>query len=213
MAISLTKSNLVKSFGHVRANLVFLNACRSAALATYLSDLGVPVVSAWTKPVLDIDGMRTAVYFYDELAENPDLREAYKKVTPRDGSLLFVTSEGYISELLAPLIQKLDNVGRSIAALGQRMAQFTYALVALVVLIAGVGYLAFITSSVLAAEMAKDTNALFRSRSRPGVTVAMVNPKNAHRLISRLKRLQNCQQPAHRSAHRHIYRASCDHSH
>jgi CHAT domain len=151
----LNKEQLGQMVRHVRANLVFLNACRSAALATYLSDLGVPVVAAWTKSVLDADGARTAIYFYDELAENPDLRAAYNKVSPRDGSLLFLTSEGYISDLILPLLQNIDSVNQLVSSLRKHVGQFIYALVILIMLISAVGYLAFVSSSTSAAEVKK----------------------------------------------------------
>lgn len=115
---TLTREQLGQIARKVRVNLVFLNACDSAQLAQSLVDVGIPVVTAWTIPVLDADGIRTATFFYDELLRNNnDLHNAYRKVNPRDGSFLFLAGDGYIENLLLPLVQRLDQLSQQIARL------------------------------------------------------------------------------------------------
>jgi hypothetical protein len=83
----LTKERLAQIARHVRADLVFLNACDSAALGQYLACAGVPCVVCHTVDVADVDALRAASYFYEELvAASGDYKKAFDKVNPCDGS-------------------------------------------------------------------------------------------------------------------------------
>lgn len=101
----LGKERLAQIARHVRADLVFLNACRSAALGQYLACQGVPAVICYTVPVLDADALRMASYFYEELvALNLDYRRAFEKVSPCDGSLAWFAGAGYVDKAVEPLV-------------------------------------------------------------------------------------------------------------
>jgi hypothetical protein len=101
----LVKERLAQIARHVRADLVFLNACRSAALGQYLACQGVPAVICYTVPVLDADALRMASYFYEELvALGLDYRRAFEKVSPCDGSLAWFAGAGYVDKAVEPLV-------------------------------------------------------------------------------------------------------------
>jgi hypothetical protein len=101
----LVKERLAQIARHVRADLVFLNACRSAALGQYLACQGVPCVICYTVPVLDADALRMASYFYEELvALGLDYRRAFEKVSPCDGSLAWFAGAGYVDKAVEPLV-------------------------------------------------------------------------------------------------------------
>ncbi len=104
----LTKEELAQIARHVRADLVFLNACRSAALGQYLACQGVPAVVAYTMPTLDRNALRTASYYYEELvALGMDYRRAFEKVGPCDGSLAWFAGAGYVERAVEPLVASL----------------------------------------------------------------------------------------------------------
>jgi hypothetical protein len=114
----LTKEELAQIARHVRAELVFLNACRSAALAQYLACQGVPCVIAYTVPVLDRNALRTASYYYEELvAQGMDYRRAFEKVTPCDGSLAWFAGAGYIDKAIEPLIATIGGLQQEMVTL------------------------------------------------------------------------------------------------
>jgi hypothetical protein len=114
----LTKEELAQIARHVRAELVFLNACRSAALAQYLACQGVLCVIAYTVPVLDRNALRTASYYYEELvAHGMDYRRAFEKVTPCDGSLAWFAGAGYIDKAIEPLIATIGGLQQEMVTL------------------------------------------------------------------------------------------------
>jgi hypothetical protein len=101
----LVKERLAQIARHVRADLVFLNACRSAALGQYLACQGVPCVICYTVPVLDADALRMASYYYEELvALGLDYHRAFEKVSPCDGSLAWFAGAGYVDKAVEPLV-------------------------------------------------------------------------------------------------------------
>jgi hypothetical protein len=105
-------------FPAAQSELVFLNACRSAALAQYLACQGVPCVIAYTVPVLDRNALRTASYYYEELvAHGMDYRRAFEKVTPCDGSLAWFAGAGYIDKASEPLIATIGGLQQEMVTL------------------------------------------------------------------------------------------------
>ncbi len=101
----LDKERLAQLARHVRADLVFLNACRSAALGQYLACQGVPAVIAYTAAALDRDALRTASYYYEELvALGMDYHRAFEKVSPCDGSLAWFAGAGFVERAVEPLL-------------------------------------------------------------------------------------------------------------
>lgn len=101
----LDKERLAQIARHVRADLVFLNACRSAALGQYLACQGVPAVIAYTADLLDRNALRTASYYYEELvALGMDYHRAFEKVSPCDGSLAWFAGSGFVERAVEPLL-------------------------------------------------------------------------------------------------------------
>jgi hypothetical protein len=120
----LAKEELAQIARHVRAELVFLNACRSAALAQYLACQGVPCVIAYTVPVLDRNALRTASYYYEELvAHGMDYRRAFEKVTPCDGSLAWFAGAGYIDKAIEPLITTIGVLQQEVVTLRRTLVR------------------------------------------------------------------------------------------
>lgn len=115
----LSKEQFGQMARHVRCAVVFFNSCNSARLGQYMIDMGIMTVIDWTIPVVDGDAIRTAAYFYDELAVEGDLRRAYDKVNPRDGSLSFLAGQGYIEDLIRPVVQQMSELGKQTNALGE----------------------------------------------------------------------------------------------
>jgi hypothetical protein len=120
----LTKEELAQIARHVRADLVFLNACRSAGLGQYLACQGVPAVVAYTMPTLDRNALRTASYYYEELvALGMDYHRAFEKVGPCDGSLAWFAGAGYVERAVEPLVASV--VGMQDELKGMRQTVLT----------------------------------------------------------------------------------------
>jgi hypothetical protein len=120
----LAKEELVQIARHVRAELVFLNACRSAALAQYLACQGVPCVIAYTVPVLDRNALRTASYYYEELlALGLDYRRAWERVTPCDGSLAWFAGAGYVDKAVEPLVTLIGTLQGEVVTLRRTLVR------------------------------------------------------------------------------------------
>lgn len=97
---------------HVRAELVFLNICRSIFLPQFLIDQHVPSVIAHTRAagVSDNEALRLASYFYDELSRSAgDFHRAYQKVSPHDGTLAWSSNGQYLGAL-EPMAEDLSKV-------------------------------------------------------------------------------------------------------
>jgi hypothetical protein len=120
----LVKERLAQLARHVRADLVFLNACRSAALGQYLACQGVPAVICYTVPVLDADALRMASYFYEELvALNLDYRRAFEKVSPCDGSLAWFAGAGYVDKAVEPLVTMVGFLQQEMVTMRRTMVR------------------------------------------------------------------------------------------
>jgi hypothetical protein len=120
----LVKEELAQIARHVRAELVFLNACRSAALAQYLACQGIPCVIAYTVPVLDRNALRTASYYYEELvAHGMDYRRAFERVTPCDGSLAWFAGAGYVDKAVEPLITTIGVLQHEVVTLRRTLVR------------------------------------------------------------------------------------------
>lgn len=120
----LGKERLAQIARHVRADLVFLNACRSAALGQYLACQGVPCVICYTVPVLDADALRMASYFYEELvALGLDYRRAFEKVSPCDGSLAWFAGVGYVDKAVEPLVATVGSLQQEMVTMRRTLVQ------------------------------------------------------------------------------------------
>lgn len=96
------------------AKLVFLNACSTGRLGQYLVNRKVSVCLAYAIDVLDSDAILTATRFYAALSRSHQpytggLREAYVASAPEDGSLLWLTNGQYVSDIIAPLLARMDS--------------------------------------------------------------------------------------------------------
>jgi hypothetical protein len=146
---SLSKERLGQIARHVRADLVFLNACNSAALGQYLACAGVPCVVCYTVAVADQDALRSASYFYEELdACGGDYKKAFDKVNPCDGSFAWFAGANYVDAAVAPLVSGVEAMRSSLV----RMQQIVYVALATlgVLLVAAAAALVVFASGVAA---------------------------------------------------------------
>ncbi len=162
---------------HVRADLVFLNACESARLAQYLIDLGLRTVMAWTVAVVDGNAIRTASYFYDELALQDDLRLAYNKVNPRDGSLTFLAGQGYLEDVIRPVLDQLVQVGQQVMNLVGTVTTQGKALRFVVAAVTAAIVLALVLVVVGIVRAAPQEQTVPAATSLPGCNAAGGQPK------------------------------------
>jgi len=158
----LTRERLAQVARHVRADLVFLNACDSAALGQYLACQGVPCVICHTVAVADQDALRAAAYFYEELATvNGDFKKAFDKVNPCDGSFAWFAGANYVDAAILPVV----------AAVQEMRTQLAHTQRLLLTLLAAIGVVvagALVALVVLASGVyAQDENPL----SQPGRTI------------------------------------------
>jgi hypothetical protein len=135
----LDKERLAQIARHIRADLVFLNACRSAALGQYLACSGVPAVICYTRDVLDGNALRAASYFYEELvASSLDYRRAFEKVNPCDGSFAWFAGAGYIERAVEPLVSLVGGLQQELVTMRRTMVRALAILAAVNLLAMGV---------------------------------------------------------------------------
>lgn len=90
---------------HVKARMVFLNACSSTIPGQYLVDVGIPAVIVHNREIPDNEAIQVAGYFYNELAvNNGDMKSAYSVANPRNGSFSWLSNGNFRDPLLQEII-------------------------------------------------------------------------------------------------------------
>lgn len=108
----LTEDHILSLCKDAGAKVLFMNSCASAALCQYAVNTTVAVALAWVGGVVDNDAIVAAIRFYSAISDLGDpwgsgLRRAYEAAGEKR-RLLWLTDGEYVSQIVAPLVARLD---------------------------------------------------------------------------------------------------------
>ena len=102
---TMESEDIARLAKHVKARMVFLNACSSTIPGQYLVDVGIPAVIVHNREIPDGEAVQVAGYFYNELAVNGgDMKSAYSVANPRNGSFSWLSNGNFRDPLLQEII-------------------------------------------------------------------------------------------------------------
>jgi len=101
-------TDMLGTFRHIGAELVFLNGCESARPGVYFKHNGIPATIAWLNKVVDKRALRVSAYYFDKLEEVDDYSEAFSAVNPRDGSLELFANGSYVHSGIKSVLKEME---------------------------------------------------------------------------------------------------------